>query len=746
MTTSTTGTAVVRARVLQLLPSGLIVELPDGRSGRVRPRELSWNADVRQEWRQHFQVGQEVLARVLPAGTSAQPELSLRLAERDPWLDIDDRYAPNQVVAGVVTGIESFGAFIDLEPGITGLLHYSRLPDGLTVPPQDVFWPGDHVRVVIESIDPRRRRIGVSADRLPRWIAAGAGAPAVPGDEEWAGSDALRRDAQLERFTNMSRPLSVVLMDDDPDPRRAVAHWLERAGHLVQVAESVADADALVRDLAPDVLLADVGRPARAGLELVRRLRAEVPGLNVVVLTDIMTADHDVVELEALQLAGVRIVIKPIWPEDLIDALLGDAPALDLASVAGVPAVDGRAGESAVGGLGTDVDSVPHRLARLQKVTTAHKIVLFRVDSVRRQVEVEAEVGREPLRGRARADLIHSPVRDAAEDGQVVRIRDGERAGDWARHLLPLLPFEACLGVPVPADVTQRYALFLFFDDPRRLTGLAEEHARAAAVALGALVERAQFAALASDLQRLAFLGQVNQTLVHELNHGLMPLAFSLDDAKVLLKCLDGHLAEDPAAGADDIAALQAKLDDIGGALYNLTETARLFGLLAMKREDQLIRLDDAIRDVARMVGAVARRNRVTVSFQPPPDLTFTRLHASHLQQVLINVVINAVQQIALFRRSAGGRVELYIDRNRRDGTTCLRIRVLDDGPGIHRRLWERIFDMGFTSRRGQDNEGSGLGLYVSRVLAERLGGRVYVAESHVLSGSEFVVEMPLNL
>jgi signal transduction histidine kinase len=56
--------------------------------------------------------------------------------------------------------------------------------------------------------------------------------------------------------------------------------------------------------------------------------------------------------------------------------------------------------------------------------------------------------------------------------------------------------------------------------------------------------------------------------------------------------------------------------------------------------------------------------------------------------------------------------------------------------------LWERIFQPGFTTR---EEEGSGLGLYISRSLVETMGGRIYVANSHILWGSTFVIELPFR-
>jgi signal transduction histidine kinase len=112
------------------------------------------------------------------------------------------------------------------------------------------------------------------------------------------------------------------------------------------------------------------------------------------------------------------------------------------------------------------------------------------------------------------------------------------------------------------------------------------------------------------------------------------------------------------------------------------------------------------------------------------------------IQQVLLNLLINAIQQISLLRPADGGRVQLWarqIEHNNRD---LIQIGVVDDGPGIHRRLWEMVFELGFTTRR---EGGSGLGLYITRSLVENLGGRIFVAESAMLWGSTVVVELPLT-
>lgn len=70
------------------------------------------------------------------------------------------------------------------------------------------------------------------------------------------------------------------------------------------------------------------------------------------------------------------------------------------------------------------------------------------------------------------------------------------------------------------------------------------------------------------------------------------------------------------------------------------------------------------------------------------------------------------------------------------------RILIKDTGPGIHTSLWERIFEMGFSTRM----DGSGIGLFVSRNLMEEIEGKIYVLDSHILHGTVFALEFPVHV
>ncbi len=139
------------------------------------------------------------------------------------------------------------------------------------------------------------------------------------------------------------------------------------------------------------------------------------------------------------------------------------------------------------------------------------------------------------------------------------------------------------------------------------------------------------------------------------------------------------------------------------------------------------------------MVRDTAHRANVTLVLQNLAPFCHTRIPAATLQQVLVNLLLNAIQQIELTHGRRGGQVMVRLTQTQYDGQVSHRIHIEDDGPGIHRRLWDRIFEMGYTERV----DGSGMGLFISRNLIETLGGRLFVVESAVGWGSAFVVELP---
>ena len=88
--------------------------------------------------------------------------LSMRRAQPDPWLLVDQKYDVDQVVQGTVTRIVPFGAFVNLEDGVEGLIHISELSMRRVRHPKECVYQGQKVRVRVLNIDSTSRRISLS--------------------------------------------------------------------------------------------------------------------------------------------------------------------------------------------------------------------------------------------------------------------------------------------------------------------------------------------------------------------------------------------------------------------------------------------------------------------------------------------------------------------------------------------------------------------------------------------------------
>ena len=141
---------------------GAFVELQEGVDGMIHVSDMSWTRKVNHP-SEVLKKGDEVDAIVLEVDPSQQRiSLGLKQAQEDPWSSIASKYSVGQKVAGKVSKLASFGAFIELEEGIDGLVHISQISDDRVQKVKDVLSPGQEVEARVIKIDAVERRIGLS--------------------------------------------------------------------------------------------------------------------------------------------------------------------------------------------------------------------------------------------------------------------------------------------------------------------------------------------------------------------------------------------------------------------------------------------------------------------------------------------------------------------------------------------------------------------------------------------------------
>ena len=152
----------VKGRVRNFTAYGAFVELEEGIDGMIHVSNMSWTRKINHP-SECLQKGQEVEAVVLDVNAKEQRiSLGLKQAQTDPWSEIATKYAVGSVVKGKVSKIASFGAFVELEDGVDGLVHISQISDQRVEKVKDALQVGQEVEARVVKVDRGERRIGLS--------------------------------------------------------------------------------------------------------------------------------------------------------------------------------------------------------------------------------------------------------------------------------------------------------------------------------------------------------------------------------------------------------------------------------------------------------------------------------------------------------------------------------------------------------------------------------------------------------
>jgi len=152
----------VKGTVRNFTSYGAFVELEPGIDGMIHVSDMSWTRKVNHP-SEVLKKGDEVEAVVLEVDPAQQRiSLGLKQAQHDPWSGIAGRYQIGQLVKGKVSKLASFGAFVEIEDGIDGLVHISQISEERVQKVRDALQPGQEVEARVIKIDPVERRIGLS--------------------------------------------------------------------------------------------------------------------------------------------------------------------------------------------------------------------------------------------------------------------------------------------------------------------------------------------------------------------------------------------------------------------------------------------------------------------------------------------------------------------------------------------------------------------------------------------------------
>ncbi|HEY8303596.1 MAG TPA: 30S ribosomal protein S1 [Solirubrobacteraceae bacterium] len=245
---------VVEGQISNIVDFGAFVDL-DGIDGLIHISELSWSHVNHPS--EILNIGETVQVKVLDIDRDRQRiSLGLKQTQEDPWQRIVNTYNIGDELAGKVTKVVTFGAFVEVLDGVEGLVHISELAGHHVESPREIVHPGDEIRVKILEIDSDRRRLSLSAKRVEDQILP------LPRAES-AVAEPTADEALGEESAEVAEQVALVDAGDGVEPTAEVIEQAASDGPAVEVAveESAPEkptAEVAVEESAPRESVAEV--------------------------------------------------------------------------------------------------------------------------------------------------------------------------------------------------------------------------------------------------------------------------------------------------------------------------------------------------------------------------------------------------------------------------------------------------------------------------------------------------------
>jgi small subunit ribosomal protein S1 len=159
--------AQVRGRVLSVTDYGAFIELEQGIEGLVHVSEMTWSKRMKHPSKL-VKPGDEVDTIILSVNPNDRRiSLGMKQLQENPWEQLEDKYPTGAIIEGRVRNLTDFGAFIEIEDGIDGLVHVSNLSWTKRIKhPSEVLKKGEKVRAIVLGVEPENRRLSLGVKQL----------------------------------------------------------------------------------------------------------------------------------------------------------------------------------------------------------------------------------------------------------------------------------------------------------------------------------------------------------------------------------------------------------------------------------------------------------------------------------------------------------------------------------------------------------------------------------------------------
>jgi signal transduction histidine kinase/predicted RNA-binding protein with RPS1 domain/ActR/RegA family two-component response regulator len=744
----------VRARVEQVLPFGVFVRLPDGTRAYVRKRELTQAGNL--DPRQVVSEGEEIEALVIAlAELGRNLELSVRQAEPDPWDAFAQSVKVRDTLTAVVKRLSNRGALVQVVPGVDGFIPLSELAPWPVKRSDDLLWVGDDVEAMVTRLDRQARRVGFSIRQqmkhqarvreVMKFLSEKTGVEESLLDEDLESVE--KRDEGIDSVI-AERVGWVLVVDDHGEVREPLVEWLCQLGFVADGAGSLEQALACSQKRRYGLVLIDLDLSGKDGLSFIQTLEKAAPDTKVAVMSTPEWIARRSEELVALRV--IDALVKPLNLDEIRELLirLGQGETLGPLELS----TSEHEKKVAIGSFERLEETVRSGLPlatrfeaglkELVRFTRADDGLVFCLDPDSQQVSIVAQVGELALNREAIYALAESPVKDVIyEQSEVFETHVSRRGQRRFSNLLALLSFESCLGVPIPAGGKVQHALFLFHRASDAFSHYRLRDARSMAVLFSVALESQALEQRIRSVGPFLLSGHLAAGFGHEVYNKMSGLEIQLRNLQADSRRLEQRAECGQSPESCGFAEFGRAIDQLLDVALDLKSTVELFRELSQTGGESEVDVNEVVRRAALSLHPVAGQHQVRIDLDLSPDLPLIAGSTMRLQQVFVNLILNALQHTAQkMKRWPGDKGILQVVTSwEPEDERPVWVRFIDNGSGIHRRLWDAIFALGFSTRPG----GTGLGLFIAKSLVESMGGVICVEQSLIPSGTTFRVELP---
>jgi signal transduction histidine kinase/predicted RNA-binding protein with RPS1 domain len=719
---------------------GGYVNLDGGFYGFIPIKELGWTHNIL-DAREKLCSGEIIEVLILDYFNDRNGLLlSLKRTSKDPWYDFRKKHRIGDIVIGEVYSILNDRAYIEIENEIEGIITLSQIWIDVDKMEEALIIKDNVVAKIIE-FDNEHHTLILSISALFDRETLIPKLSLVRMDDKNAQvleQVKFKLEKKINREYNLNTECknkikNIIIIDSDVRTRNSLILILESIGINSLGFGSFQESKSKFETIEFDILFTVLNIPDLDEIE--NAVKSTEINKNIPIIIQINEKEREEFSGKVKKIILKHFILISPWNiKNLID-LLNNFSIGNLNNTENSSYTNSFLSKIKNHNLFSIDKSIIIKdfLTEIKNITNANLVIIFKLNLTTFEVTFFESIGNfKSLSEKDRYLLRFSPVKDVIYNN--VELVEYEATSRKFLHLNTIGNFRSIIGEKIDISSEWGFGLFLFGKESHQFSYRVVDRIKESTLLLGTIIERYLFENIYKSKHNLIIAGQLSSMLIHELNHEQQLLFNCFDILKTDSIKLNAKEIEPDDVFLSRFQEVTEFLLDAQNKIININD---LFLNLVRINKIEKIEINHYVEELLVTLRNLAEKENIEINISKGKR-TYTNLNINYLNQVIINLIINSIEQIKLIRKETGKiDVNINIEVN---SDLPIKLRIVDNGPGIHEIFREKIFDIFFTTKKG----GSGLGLYITKTLINSLNGRIIVEDTKRFGGTSFLIELPI--